>query len=71
MALIRVSASKEYFKVKTLTPIYPPYFSKFTDPNYYVDKEWRFSAEFKEEQKRNKEMLAVINEIKNNNNFNK
>ena len=51
--MIRCGVNKKYFTVKTLTPIYPQYYLKFTDPKYYDDKEWNQGQAVKEEKKIN------------------
>jgi len=62
-AMVRVGASKELFRLQTLTPIYPPYKLRLTDPTYYDDKEWNFNQDLKDEKTINKELEITMKEL--------
>ena len=55
-----MGVNKKYLTIKTLTPIYPLYKLKFSDPNYYDDKKWSHEMAVKEERKINQEISTVL-----------
>ena len=59
-SLARLSISKKFFTLKTLTPIYPLYKAKYKDAKYYEDKEWLHTTEMKKEKIRNKSIDFIM-----------
>ena len=63
-AMVRLGMSKKYFTIKTLTPIYPLYFDRFTDENHYRDMTWSLKDAIRKEKETKKEVDAVLHSFK-------
>ena len=62
-AMVRMQVSPAAFKMKTLSPIYPLYTQKFTDPNHYKNREISLKEAIKEEKLTNQEVKIVMFEF--------
>ena len=50
-AMVRMQVSPVAFKIKTLSPIYPPFKEKFTNPEYYRHRQISIKQAVKDERK--------------------
>lgn len=71
MAMVRVGAIDQFFKFKTLTPIYPTMAQKLTDPGYWKKFEWTFDKSMKQEKMKQKNIKLILNEFQHNHLFDK
>ena len=47
--IISQGLDDQYFKFKTLTPIFGPTYERITNSDYWLDNQWDFSNERKKE----------------------
>ena len=70
-AIVRVGIAKQYFTIKTLTPVYPAFKEKLTDATYYEDRKWTIKESIKQEKQVKKQVDAVLYSFKYRGQFKK
>ena len=62
-AMVRVGTSTKLFTLKILTPIYPPYYERLKDYNFYDDKELKRSKAVSDERITKNQLSIILDEL--------